>query len=69
MFSICKYTLFFYYWKSFNSYGLLGLFDKGQEVFRDSKLGLDNEARIVIDKLQNPNRKEVFYVRVIATEM
>lgn len=54
--------LFFYYWKSFNQYGLLGLVDRGKRVFRKSKVGLANEAKMVIDKLQYPNRKESFYI-------
>ena len=51
-------SLFFYYWKSFKRYGFLGLVDKGKEVFRKSKMGIENEAKIVIDKIQYPNRKE-----------
>jgi hypothetical protein len=57
-----KRSLFFYFWKSFKQYGLLGLVDRGKEVFRESKVGLANEAQMVIDKLQNPNRNESFYV-------
>lgn len=55
--------LFFYYWKSFKQYGLLGLVDRGKKVFRKSKIGLANEAKMVIDKLQYPDRKESFYVK------
>ncbi len=55
--------LFSYYWKSFRKYGVLGLVDKGKEVFRESKIGLSNEAHIIIDKVQNLDRKESFYVK------
>lgn len=55
-------SLFFHYYKSFNRYGLLGLIDKGTGIFRNSKTGLKNEARIVIDKIQNPSHQESFYV-------
>jgi hypothetical protein len=55
-------SLFFHYLKSFQRYGFLGLIDKGKGVFRNSKTGLENEARIVIDKIQNPIHQETFYV-------
>jgi hypothetical protein len=55
-------SLFFYYLKSFTMYGMLGLIDKGKQLFRNSKLGLKNEAQIVIDKIQNPTRGEAFYI-------
>jgi len=61
-------SLFFFYWKRFNTYSLLGLIDKGKEVFRESKMGLGNEAKIVIDKIQNPNRQEAFYVEQLKTK-
>lgn len=56
-------SLFFYYWKSFKDYGLLGLVDRGQEVFRESKVGLANEAKMIVDKLQHPEREESFYIQ------
>ncbi len=55
--------LFFYFWKSFKEYGLLGLVIKGKQSFRESKIGLENEARIVIDKIQHPERKEAYYIQ------
>jgi len=55
-------SLFFYYLKSFTMYGMLGLIDKGKQLFRNSKLGLENEAQIVIDKIQNLARGEAFYI-------
>ncbi len=55
--------LFFYYWKSFKEYGILGLVDRGKQIFRHSKIGLENEAKMVIDKIQHPDRKELFYVQ------
>ena len=61
-------SLFFYYWKGFKKIGLLGIIDKGKEVFRESKMGLENEAKIVIDKLQNPKRLESFYVEQLKTK-
>jgi len=55
--------LFFYYWKSFNQYALLGLMDRGKKVFRQSKIGLGNEAKMVVDKLQHPDRETSYYIR------
>jgi len=61
--SSIKRSIFFYFLKSFKKYGLLGIIDKGREVFRASKLGMDNEAQIVLDKVQHPERQELFYVK------
>ncbi|MCP4150997.1 MAG: hypothetical protein GY757_24855, partial [bacterium] len=55
--------LFFYYWKSFKKYGLIGLVDRGKKIFRESKIGLENEAKIVVDKLQHPDRGTSYYVK------
>jgi len=57
--------LFFYYWKSFKQYGLLGLVDRGKKIFRESKVGLENEAKMVIDKLQHSDRKTSYYVELL----
>ncbi len=61
-------SLFFYYWKRFKQYGILGLMDKGKESFRSSKVGLENEAKVVIDKLQHPERSERFYLNQLQTK-
>lgn len=58
-----KRSLFFNHLKNFNKYGVLGLIDKGQGIFRHSKVGLDNEAQMVLDKIQYPVRPELFYVK------
>jgi hypothetical protein len=57
--------LFFYYWKSFKQYGLLGLVDRGKKIFRESKVGLENEAKMVVDKLQHSDRKTSYYVELL----
>jgi hypothetical protein len=61
-------SLFFHYWKNFQQYGLLGLIDKRNVGFRSSKVGLAQEAQLVIDKLQHPERDEAFYVRHLSTK-
>jgi hypothetical protein len=53
---------FFFYWNTFQRYGLLGVIDKAREAFRSSKIGLANEAQLVVDKLQRPDRPDSFYV-------
>ena len=63
-----KRSLFFHYWGNFKTMGILGLVDRGQQVFRTSKMGLAREARLVIDKLQHPERPESFYVRRLQTQ-
>jgi len=63
-----KRSLFFYWWGCFRQLGLLGLADPGAELFRLSKIGPAREARIVIDRLQHPERADSFYVRRLATQ-
>lgn len=57
-----KRRVFFYYLKNFNKYGVLGIIDKSEGLFRNSKVGIENEAQMVMDKIQNPNRQKSFYV-------
>ncbi len=63
-----KRALFFYWWNCFRRLGLLGLTDLGPELFRKSKIGPGVEARIVIDRLQHPERKDSFYVDRLSTQ-
>ncbi len=60
-----KKGLFFHYLKSFTKYGFLGLIDKGEDSFRKSKIGFHNEARIIIDKIQNKDREASYYVKLL----
>ena len=61
-------SLFFHYWKRFCKYGLLGLADSGSELFRSGKVGLKNEARLVISKLQKPARLNIDFVKMLETK-
>lgn len=63
-----KRSMFFHYWKRFCRYGLLGLADSGPELFRSGKIGMENEARIVIGKLQHPNKGVSCFVNYLATK-
>ena len=56
-----KRSLFFFYWKAFQRYGLLGLVDRARETFRRSKIGLANEAQLVVDKLRRPQHPNSFF--------
>ncbi|MFT4305079.1 MAG: transposase [Candidatus Woesearchaeota archaeon] len=62
------HSLFFNYYNNFKIYGILGLIDKGKEVFRKTKIGLENESKIVIDKLQHPERSYGYYIKMLATK-
>ena len=62
-----KRGAFFHWWKSFTRSGLLGLVQPGPELFRKSKIGPGNEARLVIDKLQHPERSNSAYVYRLKT--
>lgn len=63
-----KRALFFYWWNNFQRLGLLGLAEPGPELFRRSKIGPGMEARIVVDRLQYPERKDSSYVERLATQ-
>ncbi len=53
---------FFHYWKRFCLYGVLGLVKKGKLSFREGKIGFKNEGEIVINSLQKPTQKNIYYV-------
>lgn len=61
-------SLFFHYWKRLCKYGLIGLADSGCELFRQGKVGMGNEARLIISKLQNPDRRNIDFVKVLETK-
>lgn len=63
-----KRALFFHWWNGFQRLGLLGLAEPGPQLFRHSKIGPAMEAIIVIDRLQNPERKETSYVERLSTQ-
>ena len=62
-----KRTTFFHWWKNFKCLGVLGLVAPGPALFRKSKVGPENEARLVVDKLQHPERSNSFYVLRLKT--
>lgn len=54
-------SLFFFYWKAFQRDGLLGLIERARETFRRSKIGLGNEAKLVVDRLRRPEQPNAFF--------
>ena len=63
-----KRSLFFYYWKLFCRYGVLGLFDSGKELFRNGKIGMKNEAKVIVSKLQYPKKSNLSFVNMLSTK-
>jgi len=61
-------SLFFFYWNAFQRYGLLGLVERARETFRSSKIGLGNEARLVVDKLRRPERPNSFFTERLQSQ-
>ena len=60
-----KRSNFFYYCDRFKHYGMLGLADTGEELFRSSKIGLKNESKIVIKKLQYPDKTNLSFIEIL----
>ena len=54
--------LFNYYLQKVYDYGMLGLFDKYKSTYRNSKISAKHQAWIVIDKIQNPDNTEGYYI-------
>lgn len=61
-------SLFRYHWEKFRQYGVCGLWPPAGSAFRQSKIGLGREARLVIDKLQHPERSAGEYVRRLRSQ-
>jgi hypothetical protein len=53
---------------SFLSIGLVGLADRARSPFRNSKLGFAEEGRIVLSKIQHPDKKEKHYIGILKTK-
>jgi len=58
-------TSFSHHKAEFLNLGLLGLVDKARPHFRNSKLGFAEEGRIVLSKIQKPQREASWYVRLL----
>jgi hypothetical protein len=54
--------------KKFLSLGLLGLVDRARSAFRNSKLGFAEEGKIILSKIQNPQKNEAYYLKILASK-
>ncbi|MFQ5976289.1 MAG: transposase, partial [Candidatus Hydrothermarchaeales archaeon] len=54
--------------KNFLSLGLLGLVDRARSAFRNSKLGFTEEGRIILSKIQKPERNEAYYLKILTSK-
>jgi hypothetical protein len=52
----------------FLCFGLVGLVDRARPPFRNSKLGFAEEGRLILSKIQHPERTERHYLRVLASK-
>ncbi len=54
--------------KNFFSLGLLGLLDRSRSCFRNSKLGFAEEGRIILCKIQEPQKDEAYYLKILESK-
>jgi len=54
--------------KNFLSLGLLGLIDRARSPFRNSKLGFAEEGRIILSKIQKPEKNEAYYLKILTSK-
>ncbi len=54
--------------KGFLSLGLLGLAERAGPPFRNSKLGFAEEGRIILSKIQKPEKDEAWYLRILESK-
>jgi len=54
--------------KNFLSVGFLGLVDRTRPSFRNSKLGFAEEGRIILSKIQKPEKNEAHYLKVLESK-
>ena len=54
--------------QDFLSLGLLGLVDRARPAFRNSKVGFSEEGRLILSKIQHPNRGQAHYQRILQSK-
>ena len=54
--------------KAFLSLGLLGLVDRARPVFRNSKVGFAEEGRVILSKIQHPEKGQTHYQRILQSK-
>lgn len=60
-------SLLLHHLENFECFGVFGLWAPMKPAFRESKIGLAREGRMVVDKLQHPDRELAEYVRRLQT--
>ncbi|MCW3987198.1 MAG: transposase, partial [Candidatus Bathyarchaeota archaeon] len=55
--------------QDFLSLGLLGLVDRARPPFRNSKLGFKEEGWIILSKIQNQDKGETHYVKILQSKI
>ena len=54
--------------KNFLAFGLLGLVDCDRSPIRNSKLGYKEEGRIILSKIQKPDRDNAYFLKILETK-
>jgi hypothetical protein len=54
--------------KNFRALGLLGLVDRARPPFRNSKLGFEEEGRIVLSKIQDPEKDHLYFLKLLTSK-
>ncbi|KKK78598.1 hypothetical protein LCGC14_2841970, partial [marine sediment metagenome] len=54
--------------EDFLSLGLLGLVERAQPTFRNSKVGFREEGRLILSKIQHPTRGQAYYQRILQSK-
>jgi hypothetical protein len=48
--------------------GLLGLVDRARSPFRNSKLGFEEEGKIILSKIQKPEKDQAYYLKILQSK-
>ena len=54
--------------ESFISLGLVGLVDRSRSAFRNAKIGFAEEGRLILSKIQRPEKGREYYLRILKSK-
>jgi len=54
--------------EDFLSLGLLGLVDRARPALRNSKVGFGEEGRLILSKIQHPDKGRAYYLRILQSK-
>ena len=54
--------------EAFLCLGLLGLVDRARPAFRNSKVGFAEEGRVILSKIQHPEKGQTYYQRILESK-